>query len=522
VLSVFMVGLALGSLLAGRIVDWLAAQRPRAPIVAYALAEWGIGAGAFVVPAAFAHGHAILARLGDVSSTGALAVSAVFITLALLGFTTLMGMTWPLMMGFIRATSAAGTAQFSFLYAANVLGATAGASMSALVLIELLGFRRTLAVAGAVNVLIGLAALIVGLRTAPETSRSIGGAQPPTRPAPADTLPTSRFLFLFVTGFSSLGMEVVWTRAFTPVLETTIYAFALLLTVYLLATWFGAALYRSHLARGGVWSTTALLAALSGAAMLPLLLNDPRWLATMAARYRVPFPLLSIAPVSALLGYLTSRLVDDHSQGDPRIAGAAYTVNALGCIAGPLVAGYALLPWLGVKWSIAVLAAGFVGLFAMRRPALRSGRVVAIAALWLIGLSCATTYEDPRLYVRGTVRRDYAATVISDDDARGRRLLVNGYNVTGLTSDTKIMAHLPLVFRPQPPRSTLVICLGMGTTFRSASSWGGKTTAVELAPGVRDAFFDFFADASTILARPGQRIVIDDGRRFLLRSPDRS
>jgi spermidine synthase len=100
----------------------------------------------------------------------------------------------------------------------------------------------------------------------------------------------------------------------------------------------------------------------------------------------------------------------------------------------------------------------------------------------------------------------------------GKQLLVNGLPLTALTTITKVMAHLPLVLRSEPPRATLVICLGMGTTFRSLSSWGAPATAVELVPSVRDSFGFYFADADAVLARPGTRIVVDDGRRFLART----
>jgi spermidine synthase len=75
--------------------------------------------------------------------------------------------------------------------------------------------------------------------------------------------------------------------------------------------------------------------------------------------------------------------------------------------------------------------------------------------------------------------------------------------------------------RQRPPGSTLVICFGMGTTFRSLTSWGGRTTAVELVPSVADAFGFYWHDAAEVLARPGARVVIDDGRRFLKRTAER-
>ena len=45
-----------------------------------------------------------------------------------------------------------------------------------------------------------------------------------------------------------------------------------------------------------------------------------------------------------------------------------------------------------------------------------------------------------------------------------------------------MMAHLPLFFLDHPPQDALVICFGMGTTYRSMLSWGIPVTAVELVP----------------------------------------
>ena len=83
------------------------------------------------------------------------------------------------------------------------------------------------------------------------------------------------------------------------------------------------------------------------------------------------------------------------------------------------------------------------------------------------------------------------------------------------------MAHLPLVMREQPPESTCVICFGMGTTFRSLGSWGGRFTAVELVPSVCESFEYFWDDAAAIRAKEGARIIIDDGRRFLARTDEK-
>ena len=87
--------------------------------------------------------------------------------------------------------------------------------------------------------------------------------------------------------------------------------------------------------------------------------------------------------------------------------------------------------------------------------------------------------------------------------------------MTSLTPITKYMAHLPLAFMSRPPQNGLVICFGMGTTFRSMLSWGIPITAVDLVPSVPVLFGYYHADAPKFVSSPLARIVIDGGRRFL-------
>jgi spermidine synthase len=90
--------------------------------------------------------------------------------------------------------------------------------------------------------------------------------------------------------------------------------------------------------------------------------------------------------------------------------------------------------------------------------------------------------------------------------------------MTSLTVITKLMAHLPLAFLDRPPQNALVICFGMGTTFRSLHSWGIPVTAVELVPSVPRLFSYYHSDGDAVLESPLSHVVIDDGRRYLERT----
>jgi spermidine synthase len=197
----------------------------------------------------------------------------------------------------------------------------------------------------------------------------------------------------------------------------------------------------------------------------------------------------------------------------------------LGCILGPLFASYLLLPWGGVKTALLALAAPYALLFLYFLPsaALASVRARFAVALALLAMACVPcrTYEDQVEGFNGTngeVRRDHMATVISYGTGLDKYLLVNGIGMTTLNTATKVMAHLTLASLPHEPRSALIICFGMGTTYRAALSWGIRVTAAELVPSVKEAFPYYFADAREILSRPEGRIVVDDGRRWLRRT----
>jgi spermidine synthase len=143
-----------------------------------------------------------------------------------------------------------------------------------------------------------------------------------------------------------------------------------------------------------------------------------------------------------------------------------------------------------------------------------------IAACVLVGLALVVflrTQDYETTFPRRQVLRDSTATVIATGTGMNRRLLTNGVGMTTLTPITKMMAHLTLASLDQPPRSALVICFGMGTTYRSVLSWSIPATVAELVPSVPQLFSYFHSDGHRLLASPLSHVVIDDGRRFLER-----
>ena len=140
----------------------------------------------------------------------------------------------------------------------------------------------------------------------------------------------------------------------------------------------------------------------------------------------------------------------------------------------------------------------------------------SIVALALVLVIVSKGYEDQ--FAHHVVLRDNTATVVATGEGRYKRLMVNGVGITFLTPNTKLMAHLPLVFLNHTPQSALVICFGMGTTYRSLLSWDISATAVELVPSVPKLFWYYHSNGPELLRSPWSHVVIDDGRRYLERT----
>ncbi len=274
VLSVYMLGLALGSWVAGRGVGRWAQATGLSPILFYGASELIIGCGGVLVPKLFKIGEHLLLSSGQSDSFRYLFLSALVLSVSILPWCVFMGATFPLMMAYVREQEKESTESFSYLYFANVLGAMSGSVLTVLVLIEVLGFFHTLVFAAAGNLIIAAISVGLGLKSPQAESKSATAEATPAltvSPAGSGLIPW----ILFSTGFGAMAMEVVWTRMMTPVLGTQVYSFAFVIFAYLGATFVGSMLYRSHLRHNSTWSISFLVAILVVTAFIPIFAIDP-------------------------------------------------------------------------------------------------------------------------------------------------------------------------------------------------------------------------------------------------------
>lgn len=512
--AAFMAGLAIGSALAGR-----RAERLARPVRAYALLEAAIAASAGAVPAAVRAAEPVYIAAERLGVPGArLALTAAILLVP----TSVMGATLPVLARLARERAGRDLAR---LYGANTLGATAGCLAAGWVLIEVLGLAGTARVAVAANLVAAAGALALGDRPAP----SAAGADD-RRGAAGDVLPprTADAVYL-LTGFLALALEILWTRLLVPRTGSEIYVFSAILAVYLAGIGLGSVAYALRpvpptraafgLAVAAAGAGSVLVVVLASGAVVEWPFRRLVWVllpATGAMGLAFPVGIALATPPGASLAAATGRL---------------YAWNTLGGIAGALAAIFALAPALGSGRAAGLLSAAYLALGAsIAAPAAR--RLGGALAAGAAGVALAVAAGSPVFLHPAVVRvlRHPAAVLFEHREDRVAAatagafhppspyrefLLVNGIGMTMKTIDTKMLAHLPAALVPDARRA-LVLCFGMGTSFRSSLAHPyERVVAVDLVPTVPSFMRYYHADAETILADPRGAIVIDDARHFL-------
>lgn len=546
VLGSFMLGLALGSWLAGARLE-----RVADPMLAYVALEIGIGAFALFFPLVGRLVQSAFAALVEPGSAPLLstAVKALLALAVLAVPTTLMGATLPMLTEFFCRSPRHGRGwKVGLLYGANTFGAAAGTIAASFFLIELIGVRATTLVAALLN----FAVAWVGYRFSRATTVLPAGAAP-VAGARLEGDGRLALVVLAAGGGTALASEVLWTRVLETLIGNSTYAFALILVVYLggiaagswvmslvvgalrfLPGWLvGLQLAMGIWTIGGIRLFRALGVHLAtfNFTMVPvsrLLLHSLE-----AASLLLPLAFASGAVFPVATRILDPRCED--AQG--RSIARAYAWNTIGALLGSLLAGFgiaAFFDYFSALYAVAGLygltALGAAAALAMGRPERRAAVATLLAAAAaLVAVAAAGTRQAGRLAFDGPTREvvfhrpgiQGVTTVVRERGAPlADSLLVNGKGMTVKITDTKTMAHLPMLIHPAPEK-TLVICFGMGTTYRSAISHGGEVTVVELVAEVLAAFDHFFADAERVRAYPRGRMVVDDGRNFLLLTRER-
>ena len=548
VLAAYMGGLAAGAAAAARV-----SHRIARPVLVYGLLELGIALSALAVPAAIAGATALYVTVfrGSESAVEAGGLVRALFYLAcsfviLLVPTGLMGATLPMLARHsVRQASELGS-RVGVLYATNTLGAVVGTAVAGFVLLPALGLERTIWVAvGANGLAFATAAMLA--RGAPAVARS----------GPAHAVRTGRHRgswilpAMWVSGAVSFTYEVLWTRLLGHVLGGSSYAFATMLTTFLLGIAVGSAIASrmasssERAARGFVWAQlgTAALSLLAFAAIdhMPDLSraiearNAVRLAADAAVAGATLLPgALCIGATYPLAVRVLARDVAEAGPASARVL----AWNTFGAVAGAVGAGFFLIPALGYADSLVLavasnlilaLAAIALGLSGRRRAVWLAAAGLVLLALLRPGPPWSLLRTTPirsestpgRLLYYGVGR---SATVLVLEEDAGWRLRSNGLPESrivprgGWAGGSPVAQWLGVVSslaRPEA-RTLLVVGLGGGVALETVPPLIESIHVVELEPEVIRANRAVASRRrEDPLSDPRIRLVVNDARGAL-------
>ena len=570
VLTSFMAGLALGSFYFGRRAD----EQTR-PLRTYAYLEAGIGIFALIFPI-------ILILLNGVYVGIHRQIHAAFYPMSLIRFvlsflvllipSTLMGATLPIISKFFVSRLENLGWDVGRLYSLNTFGAVVGTIAAGFFFVKWFGVNWTLRFSAVANLIIAGIALLLDKQWMEEWKNGgMEGTHPSNHPAiqpsnpPSSGLPpfiVQLVLWAFaVSGFCALAYEVLWTRILVFFLGSTTYAFATMLSGFLFGIAAGSFIFAKiadlpyfrekpqH--QVSILGIVQIFIGLSAIALLPAFseLYAIR-LGLPAGRFWsfISCVVVMILP-TILMGAsfpLVTRIYTLNLNKLGRSIGNVYSINTVGAIFGSFVAGFILIPLIGIQKSVVLIASvnTIVGCILIvlnpqtkrqfRLPAIVSAALIIILSNLFIPTgkpivlkSAIFKYQNPggKLLPGDSYKEGVDATVTAIVDADGVRRLYVDTNQAAEDSrwdspSHRVIAHLPLLLHPRPQRA-LIVGFGMGVTSYSATQHGVTVDAVELSPGVVNANKYFTHVNGNILENPLVNLAVDDGRNYILTTENR-
>lgn len=552
VLGAFMGGLAIGAWTFGKRAD--ATLRPARM---YALLEIAVAMTAGLLLVGHLGADWIYAKIFHVTGSGSFLL---FLPRLIISFVlmvvpcALMGGTLPVLVRAAAPTPDQSGTRTGILYAINTVGAVCGAVFAGFAAIEYFGVYQTAAIGIALNLLAGIAAFVLFSK---DVSPLPIEKPVEIEPNESDTkIQNAALVLAAAAGFSALALEVMYTRLILFVITYSVYAWSIVLTVFLVGIAAGSAAFARKSKRvtdplktgaialmmsaAGMWFSLIAISRYDGLTrMIWSLFHKQNWDTFVLFEFLLVFCTLFLPTFFSGMAFpflVRAFVGQENSPG--RKVGRFYAFNTLGAIAGSLLAGFVIVPTLGAQSGIFWTAAALYGLAAFhyisgqthkprRQLPILIGVILALLGFIIPGnqliSKLLTASRTPGLTVM--VEEDINATVAIYDTGGFRELAVNGVQVAGtdlaMRTTQILQGHIPMMIH-EAPKNVLTVGFGAGETARITSLYlPDSITSVELCKGVMNAAPYFSGINDNIFQSALFHAEVTDAKNFL-RMTDRT
>jgi spermidine synthase len=519
VLASYFAGLGLGATFARRGTAYPVRRYGALELAAagLALASYGVFAASASEP-----GQRVLEAGGWLART-------LVVSLAVLPATVAFGATLPTLAPALAIPSNVGS-RGGVLYSLNTLGGAGGIAAMGFGLPPAIGVWTSYLAAAATSAIAGSLALWVGDDELPP--RAATTARPSALRLRAAA---------FVTGFLAIGLEVLWIRLFAQVLHNSVYSFAAVSIVVLLAIALGAALGAAFLRRiapervaagallsagiatvCGLWSFVYWTGGLAYFGMRTGLLEYVLRIILLAAATAGPAALASGAVLPALWA------ASGNPESVSRPIGEITSANLFGAVLGALGTAFLGIPLVGVRTLFLLAAVTYV---ALADAAIGAG--IALRGLVYVVLLFIATFDPVRAPLAHlgpgeslrAILEGPSGVVTVVDTGDDMQLRLDNYYVLGGTAaerGERRQGLIPLLLH-SAPRRVAFVGLATGISASAATALGiPDVTVIELVPEVTKVARNYFAPWNAhVLDARGVALVIDDGRRYLTATSSR-
>jgi spermidine synthase len=558
-LGTFMGGMCIGSFLLPRYI-----RASEHPLRVYAYLELGIGAMGLLILFGMPVLSSIYTAWGG-SGVFGLVFRGIAASICLLPPTIMMGATLPAMSRWVE-TSPQGIAWLGYFYGGNTGGAVIGSLLAGFYLLRVHDMAIATYVAVALNVFVGVLALLVARTSAYEVP---GAAK---APATAADGAWAVYVAIAISGATALASQVIWTRTLSLLFGATVYTFSLILAVFLfgigigssLGSVLGRGLERPRLALG--WVQMLLCAAIAWAAYT-LALSLPFWpidpSISMSPWYNFPLDLARafwvVLPASILWGAsfpLALASVASRGQDPARLVGGVYAANTVGAIVGALGGSLLMVTLLGTQHSqqVLIILSGLAALLVLEplqstsasgeRRSAWAGTLPIVVAAVVAALLARNVPELPKLLVAygryAATRAQQNIDVIYMGEGWNASVAVtrlpggilNYHNAGKVQASSepqdmrlqRMLGHLTTIITKNPTKKVLVIGCGAGVTAGAVSidPYLEQETIAEIEPLVPQVVSTYFADHNfDVIRNKKVRVQLDDARHYLMTTKEK-
>lgn len=583
VLATFLGGLAFGNYLFGKKSDAF-----KNPVKIYSILELFIGVYCLLYPtiSMFVGDLFLTTASGlNISSQNFLFSGLRFLVAALLLFapTTAMGGTLPVLSKFFVDKVQNARKEIALLYFLNSFGAVIGVLFAGFVLIKEFGLNITIYATAFLNILAGLVALILSLKSKnilPTSSEEIN-VNESLKPSVEVGKNTAVVVILVagISGMAALIYEMVWVRLLINFFGSSTYAFSIMLMAFIGGITVGSLIISQKflIKYNYIKLLSFTQAAIAFSTMIVLLFYDrlPYFLWQVSAvfsktpqsfevflvvEFLICFSLMIIPTIFMGMALPIATEIISHSNNKIGFSvGRIFSVNTLGTVAGVIFTGLVFIPLLGIKgsfevgialnifasliliWSVKlfssarkiIAAFSFFGVFllySMLFPSWNKSVMITGVFRSFGGTPPSSFQEFSKKSNNETIvfyeegRNATVAVTQSKINPENKRLIINGKPDASTYFDMPtqvLLGQIPMMLHPNP-KNVFVVGFGSGTTIGSVLTHPvNKVTCAEISKEVINAASFFEKENKGCIKDSRLKLVNEDALTLLKLSKEK-